>query len=99
MEMLRGAAGVQLSHVPFKGSSEAQTQVMGGQIPVMFDAIPGIAAQVKAGKLRALGIASLERSPFLLRCRRCGAGLPGLRGGRWIGIAAPARTPSPSSIG
>jgi len=96
MEMLRGAAGVQLSHVPFKGSSEAQTQVMGGQIPVMFDAIPGIAAQVKAGKLRALGIASLERSPFLPDVPTIAEqGFPGFEAVGWIGIAAPARTPEP----
>jgi len=96
MEMLRGAAGVQLSHVPFKGSSEAQTQVMGGQIPVMFDAIPGIAAQVKAGKLRALGIASLERSPFLPEVPTIAEqGFPGFEAVGWIGIAAPARTPEP----
>jgi len=96
MEMFRGAAGVLLSHVPFKGSSEAQTQVMGGQIPVMFDAIPGIVAQVKAGKLRALGIASLERSPFLPEVPTIAEqGFPGFEAVGWIGIAAPARTPEP----
>src|SRR5258706_880165 len=97
MEMLRGAAGVQLSHVPFKGSSEAQTQVMGGQIPVMFDAIPGIAAQVKAGKLRALGIASLERSPFLPDVPTIAEqGFPGFQAGGRVGLPAPATVPQPA---
>ena len=94
MEMFRSASGVQLSHVPFKGSSEAQTQLLGGQVQIMFDAIPGVAAQIKAGKLRALGIASPERSPFFPEVPTIAEqGYPGFAAVGWIGIAAPARTP------
>jgi tripartite-type tricarboxylate transporter receptor subunit TctC len=94
MEMFRSASGVQLNHVPFKGSSEAQTQLLGGQVQVMFDAIPGVAAQIKAGKLRALGIASPERSPFFPEVPTIAEqGYPGFAAVGWIGIAAPARTP------
>ncbi len=94
MEMFRSASGVQLNHVPFKGSSEAQTQVLGGQVQIMFDAIPGVAAQVKAGKLRALGIASRERSPFFPDVPTIAEqGYPGFAAVGWIGLAAPARTP------
>ena len=94
MEMFRSASGVQLSHVPFRGSSEAQTQVLGGQVQIMFDAIPGVAAQIKAGKLRALGIASSERSPFFPEVPTIAEqGYPGFAAVGWIGIAAPARTP------
>jgi tripartite-type tricarboxylate transporter receptor subunit TctC len=94
MEMFRSASGVHLNHIPFKGSSEAQTQVLGGQVQIMFDAIPGVAAQIKAGKLRALGIASLERSPFFPEVPTIAEqGYPGFAAVGWIGIAAPARTP------
>ena len=94
MEMFRSASGVQLNHVPFKGSSEAQTQILGGQVQIMFDAIPGVAAQIKAGKLRALGIASSERSPFFPEVPTIAEqGYPGFAAVGWIGIAAPARTP------
>ena len=94
MEMFRSVSGVQLSHVPFKGSSDAQTQVLAGRVPVMFDAIPGVAAQVKAGKLRALGIASPERSPFFPEVPTIAEqGYPGFAAVGWIGIVAPARTP------
>jgi len=94
MEMFRSASGVQLNHIPFKGSSEAQTQVLGGQVQIMFDAIPGVAAQIKAGKLRALGIASPERSPFFPEVPTIAEqGYPGFAAVGWIGIVAPARTP------
>ena len=94
MEMFRSASGVHLSHIPFKGSSEAQTQVLGGQVQIMFDAIPGVAAQIKAGKLRALGIASPERSPFFPEVPTIAEqGYPGFAAVGWIGIVAPARTP------
>jgi len=94
MEMFRSASGVQLSHIPFKGSSDAQTQVLAGRVEVMFDAIPGVAAQIKAGKLRALGIASSERSPFFPDVPTIAEqGYPGFAAVGWIGIAAPARTP------
>jgi tripartite-type tricarboxylate transporter receptor subunit TctC len=96
MEMFRSASGVQLNHVPFKGSSDAQTQVLGGQVEIMFDAIPGVAAQIKAGKLRALGIASTERSPFFPEVPTIAEqGYPGFAAVGWIGIVAPARTPEP----
>jgi tripartite-type tricarboxylate transporter receptor subunit TctC len=94
MELFRTAAGIKLNHVPFKGSPEAQTQVFSGDIPVMFDAIPGVLAQIKAGKLKGLGIASRERSPFLPDLPTIAEqGYTGFEAVGWIGIAAPARTP------
>jgi tripartite-type tricarboxylate transporter receptor subunit TctC len=94
MEMFRTASGAQLSHVPFKGSSDAQTQVLAGRVPIMFDAIPGVAAQIKAGKLRALGIASPERSPYFPDVPTIAEqGYPGFAAVGWIGMVAPARTP------
>ncbi|MCC7487251.1 MAG: tripartite tricarboxylate transporter substrate binding protein [Burkholderiales bacterium] len=96
MEMFRAAAGARLNHVPFKGSAEAHTQMLGGQVPVMFDAIPAALPQIKAGKLRGLGIATLKRSPFLPEVPAIAeSGFPGFEAVGWIGIAAPARTPAP----
>jgi tripartite-type tricarboxylate transporter receptor subunit TctC len=96
MELFRSAAGVKLNHVPFKGSPEAQTQVFSGEIPIMFDAIPGVLAPIKSGKLKALGIASPQRSPFLPDLPTIAEqGYPGFEAVGWIGIAAPARTPEP----
>jgi tripartite-type tricarboxylate transporter receptor subunit TctC len=96
MEMFRGAAGIRAVHVPFKGNADAQMQVMGGQLPVMFDAVPGILQHVKSGKLRALGIAAAQRSPYLPDVPTIAEqGYPGFEAVGWIGIAAPAKTPAP----
>ena len=95
MELFRTASGAKLSHVPFKGNAEALTQVFGGEIPVMFDAIPGVLAPIKSGKVKALGIASSKRSPFLPDLPTIAEqGYPGIRGGRldrYRGAGAHAR--------
>jgi tripartite-type tricarboxylate transporter receptor subunit TctC len=97
-EMFRAAAAMQINHIPFKGSGDAHTQIMGGQIPVMFDAIPATMPHIKSGKLRGLGIATVKRSPFLPDMPTIAeAGIGGLAGFEavgWIGMAAPAKTPA-----
>ena len=94
MEALQVAAGIKLNHIPFKGGAEAQTQIMGGAFPVMSDTIPGVLNQVKAGKLRALGVAIPQRSPFLPDTPTIAEqGYPGFESVGWIGLCAPARTP------
>ncbi len=96
MEMFRAAAGIQLNHVPFKGSAEANGQVIGGQIPVMFDAIPAARPHILSGRLRGLGIGTLKRSPFLPEVPTIAeSGYAGFEAVGWIGIAAPAKTPAP----
>jgi tripartite-type tricarboxylate transporter receptor subunit TctC len=94
MEIFRATAGIKLNHVPFKGSADAHTQLIGGQIPVMFDAIPAVLPHVKSGKLRGLGIATLKRSPYAPDLPTIAeSGYPGFEAVGWIGIAAPAKTP------
>ena len=94
MEALQSAAGIKLTHIPFKGGQEAQTQIVAGSFPVMFDTVPGLLAQVKAGKLRALGVAIPQRSPFMPDVPTIAEqGYPGFESVGWIGLCAPAKTP------
>jgi tripartite-type tricarboxylate transporter receptor subunit TctC len=94
MEAFQTAAGIKLNHIPFKGSGEAQTQLMGGSVPAMSDTVPGILAQVKAGKLRPLGVAIPQRTPFLPEVPTIAEqGYAGFESVGWIGLAAPAKTP------
>jgi tripartite-type tricarboxylate transporter receptor subunit TctC len=96
MEMFAAATGMKLNHVPFKGSADAHTQLMGGQVPVMFDAIPATLPHMKSGKLRGLGIAILERSPYAPDLPTLHEqGYKDFEAVGWIGIAAPAKTPAP----
>lgn len=96
MEAFMTAAGIKLNHIPFKGSSDAQTALISGQVPVMSDTIPGVLAQVKAGKLRALGVAIPRRSAFMPDVPTMAEqGWPGYESVGWIGLAAPAKTPGP----
>jgi tripartite-type tricarboxylate transporter receptor subunit TctC len=94
MEAFQQAAGIKLNHIPFKGSSDAQTQIIGGNVVTMSDTVPGLAAQVKAGKLRALGVAIPRRSPYLPDVPTLDEqGYKGFESVGWIGLAAPAKTP------
>ena len=96
MEALQSAAGIKLNHIPFKGTSDAQAQLLGGTIPVMSDTISGVLAQVKAGKLRALGVAIPQRSRHLAGVPTVAEqGFPGFESVGWIGLCAPAATPAP----
>jgi tripartite-type tricarboxylate transporter receptor subunit TctC len=93
MEHFQAVAGIKLNHIPFKGGSEAQTQVMGGNIPMMSDAVPGVMPAVRGGRLTALGIASAQRSPFAPDVPTLAElGYP-VEAVGWIGLAAPAKTP------
>jgi tripartite-type tricarboxylate transporter receptor subunit TctC len=95
MEALQQAAGVKMNHIPFKGGAEAQTQIMGGALPAMSDTITGVLAQVRAGKLRALGVAIPRRSPYLPDVPTIAEqGFPGFESVGWIGLCAPAKTPA-----
>ena len=94
MELFKSLAGVKLVHIPYKGSAPAVTDLLGGQIQVMFDNAPNVMPQVKAGRLRALAQSGLTRSsiapdlPTVVE-----AGVPGYEVVVWFGLVAPAGTP------
>ena len=95
-EVLMQQTGVELLHVPYKGGAPALTDLMGGQIDLLFDTSPTALPYVKSGKLRALAITSSQRSallPDVPTMRE--AGLPNFEVVTWTGIAAPAGTPKP----
>lgn len=96
VEMLRNAAGIKLTHVPFKGNAEAQLALQGGDIQLLSDAVPGAVGPVRADKVKAIGIADERRSPFLPDVPTVAEqGLYGVVAVGWIGLSAPARTPEP----
>ena len=96
MEALQAAAGIKLNHIPFKGAAEAQAQIIGGNLAAMSDTIPGLLAHLKSGKLRALGVASVQRSPFAPEVPTIAEqGYAGFESVGWIGLSAPAKTPAP----
>lgn len=96
VEMLRNAAGIKLTHVPFKGNADALLALQSGDIQLMSDAIPGSVGPVRTGKVKAIGIADQRRSPFLPDLPTIAEqGLQGVVAVGWIGLSAPARTPEP----
>lgn len=93
-ELFKSMAGVQMTHVPYKGSAPAVNDLLGGQIQVMFDS--SVVPYVKAGRLRALGVTSATRSSALPDVPTIAeAGLPGYEATAWFGVLAPAGTPEP----
>ena len=95
-ELFKAMAGVDIVHVPYKGSSGARTDILGGQVQMMFDAITTMAPNVRAGKLRAFGTTGKARSPVLPEIPTVSeAGVPGYEAVIWLGLMAPAATPKP----
>ena len=95
-ELFKAMAGVDIVHVPYKGSSGARTDILGGQVQMMFDAITTMAPNVRAGKLKALGSSGRTRSNVLPEVPTVSeAGVPGYEAVIWLGIMAPAGTPRP----
>ena len=94
MELLKSMAGIELIHVPYKGSSPALTDVMAGQVAVMSVNMPPAVPLVKAGKLRALAVTTRTRSPLMPEVPTVAeSGLPGYETVAWFGVLAPAGTP------
>ncbi|MCC7040142.1 MAG: tripartite tricarboxylate transporter substrate binding protein [Burkholderiales bacterium] len=95
-EMFKMMAGVDILHVPYKGSAPAISDLLGGQVQIMFDNMPAILPQVKAGKLRALAVTTPKRSPSVPELpTMIEAGVPGFESQGWFALLAPTGTPQP----
>jgi len=93
-ELFKTMTGVEMTHVPYKGSSPALTDLMGGQVQLMFDNLPSALPQIKGGKLRAIAVTSTKRAPALPDIPTMAeSGLPGFEASSWFGVLAPAGTP------
>jgi len=93
-ELFKVMTGVQMEHIPYKGSAPALTDMMGGQVQVMFDNMPSAINHVKAGKLKALAVTTATRSSAMPDLPTVAeAGVPGFEAASWFGLLAPAGTP------
>jgi len=93
-ELFKAMAGVSILHVPYKGSSGARTDVLGGQVDLMFDAVPTMSEHVRAGKVKALGTTGLTRSAVMPDVPTVNeAGVPKYEATIWLGLMAPKGTP------
>ena len=95
-ELLKHLTGVDIVHVPYKGSTGMRTDILSGQIQILFDSVPTMAPMIRAGKVRALGTSGLTRSPILPDVPTIAeVGVPGFQATLWVGFMAPAGTPQP----
>ena len=93
-ELFKTMAGVNMNHIPYKGSAPALTDLIGGQVQLMFDNLPSSMPHIKAGRLRALAVTSLKRSAALPDVPTIAeSALPGFDASSWFALFAPAGTP------
>jgi tripartite-type tricarboxylate transporter receptor subunit TctC len=95
-ELMKNLTGIDIVHVPYKGSTGMRGDILSGQIQMLFDSIPTMAPLVKAGMVRALGTSGVTRSPILPDVPTIAeAGVPGFHFSQWVGFMAPKATPAP----
>ena len=93
-ELIKNLAGLEIVHVPYKGSTGARADIVSGQIDMMFDSVPTMAPMLEAGRVKALGTSGKIRSPVLPNVPTIAeAGIPDYNATIWIGVMAPAGTP------
>ena len=93
-ELLEAMTGIKLTHVAYRGSAPATTDLLGGQIPVMFDNLPGAIQNIRAGKVRALGVTTTKRVAELPDVPTIGETVPGYEVSVWYGISGPKGMPA-----
>ena len=94
-ELLKNLTGINIVHVPYKGSTGMRIDILSGQIQMLFDSIPTMAPNIKAGKVRALGTTGLTRSAILPDVPTIAETVPGFEFTQWVGFMAPKGTPQP----
>ena len=95
-EMFNTAAGIKLTHIPYKGSTPAVIDLIGGQVQVMFTGIPSVLAYIKSSRVRPLGVTGKTRTAALPEVPTVSeTGVAGYEVSPWFGVLVPARTPSP----
>jgi tripartite-type tricarboxylate transporter receptor subunit TctC len=92
-ELFKSMTGCQMLHVPYKGAGPALTDLMGGQVDVIFDNLPSSIGHIKGGKIRALAVTSAERDPSLPDVPTVAETVPGYEATAWFGIGMPKGTP------
>jgi tripartite-type tricarboxylate transporter receptor subunit TctC len=93
-ELFKSMAKVSITHIPYKGSAGARTDVLGGQVEMMFDAVTTMTEQAKAGKVKALATTGKQRSEVMPDVPTVSeAGVPGYEATIWLGVMAPKNTP------
>ena len=93
-ELFKMMTGVDMVHVPYRGQGPALSDLLGGQVQILFAAAPGTADHVKTGKLRALAVTTAARMPDLPEVPTVGDSVPGYEASQWYGFAAPKNTPA-----
>lgn len=95
-ELLKNLTGIDIVHVPYKGSTGMRTDILSGQIQMLFDSIPTMAPMAKSGMVRPLGTSGTTRSSILPDVPTIAeAGVPGFHFSQWVGFVAPKETPQP----
>ena len=93
-EMFKTMAGIGMTHIPYSGAGPALTDLLGGQVQMMFAVPTTVMAHIKSGKLRGLGVSSARRSPLVPELPTVAeSGVAGYEGGTWYGVVVPAKTP------
>jgi tripartite-type tricarboxylate transporter receptor subunit TctC len=94
MEMLKSMTGINMVHVPYKGTAPAVTDMLAGNVSLMFNSMPSVLPQANAGKLRGIAVGSARRSPAAPEIPTVAeAGVPGFEYVTWYGLFTPAGTP------
>ncbi|EJN13631.1 hypothetical protein PMI42_03030 [Bradyrhizobium sp. YR681] len=94
-ELLKGMAGIDIVHVPYRGAAPAMNDLLAGQIPFMFDNMPAVLPQVQGKAINAIAVAGAKRADALPDVPTVAETIPGFEASSWFGLVAPAKTPAP----